>query len=53
MDLDAVGVGLAGAFGQFGLGIEQVHLAGTAILDELDDGFGRAGKWPGRGRRSL
>ena len=42
MDLHAVGMRLAAAFGQLRLGIEQVHLAGPAILHQLDDGFGRA-----------
>ena len=49
MDLDATGQGLAGHFFEVWLGVEQVHLAGSAILDELDDGFGFGGKVDGPG----
>ena len=42
MNLHAVGMGLSTALGQLRLGVEQVHLAGPAILHQLDDGFGRA-----------
>ncbi len=44
MDLHAVRMRLAAALRQFRLGVEQIHLAGTAILHQLDDGFGRAGE---------
>jgi hypothetical protein len=44
MDLNAVRVGLAGAPGEFGFRIEQVHVARTAILDQLDHSFGAGGK---------
>jgi hypothetical protein len=46
MDLHAVGVRLTAALGQLRLGIEQIHLAGPAILHQLDDGFGRAWEMP-------
>ena len=42
MDLYAVGMRLAASLGQLRLGVEQVHLAGSAILHQLNDGFGRA-----------
>ena len=42
VDFDPVGVRLARPFRQLGLGIEQVHLAGTAILHKLDHSFRRA-----------
>ena len=31
---------LAGALGELGLGIEQIHLARSAVLHKLDHGFG-------------
>src|SRR5262249_35002205 len=40
MNLDAIGVRLAREPCQFRLGVEQVHLAGSAVLHELNDGFG-------------
>jgi len=44
VDLDPVWMGLAGVFGEQGFRIEQIHLAGTAVLDQLDDGFCPTGK---------
>src|SRR5262249_9754567 len=44
MDFEiAARVGLAVPFRQLGFGIEQVHLAGTAVLKQTDDGFRFAG----------
>ena len=43
VDLQPAGVLLSVAFAQFRLGIEQVHLAGAAVLEQADDG---AGRWP-------
>ena len=40
MDLDAVRVGLACKPRQLRLGIEQIHLAGSAVLHKLNDRFG-------------
>src|SRR5205823_783571 len=39
VDLELVGVGLAVLPGQLGLGVEQVHLAGPAVLEQADDGL--------------
>ena len=44
MDLDPVRVRLSGPLRQLGLGIEQVHLAGAAVLDELDHRLRRTRK---------
>ena len=44
VDLDAIGMRLTGAPRQFGLGIEQIHLARTAVLNELNDRLGFGGK---------
>ena len=44
MDLDAVGMRLARALRQLGLGIEQIHLARAAVLHKLDYGFRFGGK---------
>lgn len=44
MDFNAAGKGLAGVLLEHRFGIEQVHLAGAAILDELDDGLGFGGE---------
>jgi len=44
VDFDAAREGLASVFLEGGFGVEQVHLAGAAVLDELNDGFGFAGK---------
>jgi len=49
MDLDAAGERLAGQFLEDGLGVEEVHLAGAAVLDKLDDGFGFGGEMGGAG----
>ena len=44
VNLYAVWMGLAGVFGEQGFGIEQIHLAGTAVLDQLYNGFRSSGK---------
>ena len=49
VDFDAAGEGFAGHFVKEGLGIEEIHLAGAAVLDELDDGFGLGGEMDGAG----
>ena len=40
VDLERAGIGLAVVLGERGLGVEQVHLAGTAVLEQADDRFG-------------
>src|ERR1044072_7668378 len=44
MDLDAIRVRLSATLGEFRFRIEQVHLAGTTVLDELDNGFSSSRK---------
>ena len=39
MDFDAARQGLPGPLLEEGFGVEQVHLARPAVLDELNDGF--------------
>ena len=51
MDLDAIGMRLTGASRQFGLGIEQIHLAGAAVLNQLNDRLGFGGKVRAAGRQ--
>src|SRR5262249_6071785 len=43
VDFELVGVGLAVLPGEFRLGVEQVHLARAAVLEQADDGPGRGG----------
>jgi hypothetical protein len=44
MDLNAIRMRLAVPLGQFRLWIEQIHLAWTAVLDQLDHGLCRTRK---------
>ena len=53
VDLHTVWVRLACPSGQLRLGVEEVYLTGTAVLDQLDNRFGPALKCPGRGLRSV
>src|SRR5262249_9687426 len=46
MRFHLAGVGLTVPFVQLGLGIEQVHLAGTAVLKKANHGLAR-GRWCG------
>jgi hypothetical protein len=44
VNLDPARQGLARVFQKSRFGVEQVHLAGAAVLDELDNRFGFAGE---------
>src|SRR5262249_37744981 len=46
-DFDLLGVHLPVAARQLGLGIEQVHLTGTAVLKEQNDGLRLRSEMPG------
>src|SRR5262245_49595163 len=44
MNLHPIRMRLAVSLGQFWFWIEQIHLAGAAVLDQLDHGFCRTGE---------